>query len=198
MNAYVYTQLTDVETERNGLVTYDRQVIKAPKEALAQLNTSPPALTVLAPTAFEDPVSWQYTTSQPAENWYEAGYDDTGWLTGDSGFGTAGTPGTTINTVWSTADIWLRRSFELSGLTSTGIENLYFKVHHDEDIEIYLNGQLVASYAGYTSSYVVIPFTAAAKEAINPSGANLLAVHVHQATGGQSADVGIISIGERP
>lgn len=37
--ASVYTQLSDVEDEINGLVTYDRKIVKVNKEALRQLNT---------------------------------------------------------------------------------------------------------------------------------------------------------------
>ncbi|MES2732967.1 MAG: glycoside hydrolase family 2 TIM barrel-domain containing protein [Bacteroidota bacterium] len=36
--AAVYTQLTDVETEINGLITYDRQVIKVPAEQLKKIH----------------------------------------------------------------------------------------------------------------------------------------------------------------
>ena len=36
--AAVYTQLTDVEDELNGLVTYDRKVIKLPVEVVSQIN----------------------------------------------------------------------------------------------------------------------------------------------------------------
>jgi beta-galactosidase/beta-glucuronidase len=38
LSAAVYTQLTDVETEVNGLMTYDRKVIKLPVERLAGLH----------------------------------------------------------------------------------------------------------------------------------------------------------------
>jgi glycosyl hydrolase family 2 len=38
LSAAVYTQLTDVETEVNGIVTYDRRVIKFPVERLAALH----------------------------------------------------------------------------------------------------------------------------------------------------------------
>lgn len=37
-SAAVYTQLTDVETEINGLITYDRQVIKIPSKRLYKLH----------------------------------------------------------------------------------------------------------------------------------------------------------------
>ena len=38
LSAAVYTQTTDVEGEVNGLMTYDRKVIKADPETLRQLN----------------------------------------------------------------------------------------------------------------------------------------------------------------
>jgi hypothetical protein len=38
MSAAVYTQTTDVEIETNGLMTYDRKVIKMPEEKLKQLH----------------------------------------------------------------------------------------------------------------------------------------------------------------
>ncbi len=36
--ASVYTQLTDVEDETNGLVTYDREVLKVDKQAIFALS----------------------------------------------------------------------------------------------------------------------------------------------------------------
>jgi hypothetical protein len=46
LSAAVYTQITDLEVEINGLITYDRRVIKMPEDKLKQLhdqlyNTSP-------------------------------------------------------------------------------------------------------------------------------------------------------------
>ncbi len=40
LSAVVYTQLTDVETEVNGLLTYDRKVIKLDPNALRKINTN--------------------------------------------------------------------------------------------------------------------------------------------------------------
>jgi len=36
--AAVYTQLTDVEDELNGLLTYDREIMKIPEEILREIN----------------------------------------------------------------------------------------------------------------------------------------------------------------
>ncbi len=38
LSAAIYTQLTDVEIECNGLLTYDRKVVKAPAERIASAN----------------------------------------------------------------------------------------------------------------------------------------------------------------
>ena len=39
IKGYCYTQLTDVETEHNGLMTYDRK-FKIPVEEIAKVNSS--------------------------------------------------------------------------------------------------------------------------------------------------------------
>ena len=39
LSATVYTQVTDVEDELNGLLTYDRKVSKIDKEVLKEINT---------------------------------------------------------------------------------------------------------------------------------------------------------------
>ncbi len=40
LNAAIYTQITDVESEVNGLITYDRQIVKVPVEQVSSLNQS--------------------------------------------------------------------------------------------------------------------------------------------------------------
>ena len=37
LSAAVYTQLSDVEEEVNGLVTYDRKVVKLPPETMRKI-----------------------------------------------------------------------------------------------------------------------------------------------------------------
>ena len=36
--AFIYTQLSDVEDEVNGLITYDRKVIKVNKKSMNEIN----------------------------------------------------------------------------------------------------------------------------------------------------------------
>ncbi len=189
--AAVYTQTTDVEVEVNGLMTYDRAIVKQdPAQASAEaarLFGPMPTVRAVMPTAEAAPNLWRYTTAQPPATWMRPDFDAGGWPGGPGGFGTAGTPGAVVRTIWHTSDIWMRRSFDLA---SPSLSHPYWNINHDEDADLYLNGTLVAQLAGYSSGYVRVPFTAAAIAALR-AGRNVLALHVHQTTGGQYADVGI-------
>src|SRR6185437_11392526 len=196
LNGAIYTQTTDVETELNGLYTYDRAVRKPNLRRIqnAIANTGlPVVLTTVAPTSQTNGLSWKYTTSTPASGWNSPGFDDSAWNTGAAGFGAGNPPNTTglVRTPWNTADIWLRRTFNPGALTTQQISNLVFLTYHDENVEIYVNGVLAGSASGYTTSYVLLPMNAAGQAAIVPNANNLLAVHCHQTGGGQYIDVGI-------
>src|ERR1019366_706169 len=135
--------------------------------------------------------TWKYTTATPTANWYATNFSDAAWSSGSGGFGTAGTPGAVVRTTWNTADIWLRRTFNPGTLTAQQVSNLVFNVHHDEDVEVYLNGTLVFSASGYTSSYLHYPLSDVARAALKLNANNTLAVHCHQTGGGQYVDVGL-------
>jgi hypothetical protein len=148
-------------------------------------------VTVL-PTAREKAASWSYTTTRPRRQWSGPDFDASSWKQGESGFGTNGTPGATIGTEWNTPDIWLRRTFTLEG---TKFNNLRLSVHHDEDVEVYLNGVLAASATGYTTQYEPLVLNADARAALKP-GENLIAIHCRQTTGGQYIDAGLVQVKE--
>ena len=191
--AAVYTQTTDVETEVNGLMTYDRAVVKLPEgiaAAHARLFGPPPVVRVVVPDSRSQAQEWRYTTARPDTGWTRGDYDDSAWRTGPGGFGTDSTPGAVVRTEWNGADLWLRRTI---ALPDAPLVRPHFRIHHDEDAEVYVNGRLVASYPGYTSGYVVAPLDSSAAAAFKP-GANTLAVHVHQTTGGQYLDIGLIEV----
>ncbi|HWD92599.1 MAG TPA: PA14 domain-containing protein [Verrucomicrobiae bacterium] len=194
LSAAVYTELTDVETELNGFFTYDRKVTKPILARTRAAIASPSgqySFTTVVPSSQSSGQLWSYTTSTPPANWYATDFSASGWSSGRGGFGTAGTPGAVIGTTWNTADIWLRRTFNPGSLTTQQISNLVWNIHHDEDAEVYLNGVLALSAAGYTSSYGHLPFSDAAKAALLLNANNTLAVHCHQTTGGQYIDVGL-------
>ncbi len=196
--AVIYTQITDVETEGNGLLTYDRAVVKVDADKVAAANQGifapAPEEQVVVPTSQQAGLDWRYTTDKPGDDWTRPDFDDAAWKTGPGGFGTAGTPGSVVRTTWNTPDIWLRRQFDWPDANTT---NLSFLAHHDEDVEIYLNGVLAASAAGYTSNYEELPLTDAGRAALHP-GKNTIAVHCKQTGGGQYIDAAIVRLVERP
>jgi hypothetical protein len=192
LSAAVYTQITDVETEGNGLLTYDRAVIKVDVARVKAVNQGDvskiPQMKVVVPTSQKKGIPWRYTLKKPEGKWFLAGYDDSGWKEGVGGFGTKGTPGAVVRTEWKTDDIWIRRTFSLP---KGPFKNMYLYVHHDEDAEIYLNGVLAAKVSGYLTEYEEVTISEAARKALK-AGKNTLAVHCHQTTGGQYIDVGLV------
>jgi hypothetical protein len=191
LSAAVYTQTTDVETECNGLLSYDRAVAKLSPQLLAQANLAGRYQTpgrVILPNAMTTNVTWTYTFQKPATNWFMPDSLALGWKEGVAGFGTPGTPGALIRTIWDTDDIWLRRQFTLGNEDLRGLE---LEAHHDADLEVYLNGVLAARLAGYTVHYEDFDLRPEAVATLKP-GTNTLAVHCHQNTAGQYVDVGLV------
>jgi beta-galactosidase len=132
--------------------------------------------------------TWKFTLDAPASDWTQTTFDDKSWKDGNGGFGTAGTPGVRLGTRWQTKTIWLRKFFEVKTIPS----NLALLMHHDEDVEVYLNGQKIAEEKGFTTDYKVLPLKSEQKKVLLTKGTNLLAVHCKQTGGGQYIDVHIV------
>jgi hypothetical protein len=191
LSAAVYTQTTDVETECNGLLTYDRAVKKLNPIFMREANVS--ARIAQAPKAIvEDATSgqpeWRFTLKKPAGDWFQPAFDDANWQRAAAGFGTLKTPSAIVTTVWNTDDIWLRRTFSLGEQSLSGLK---LEVHHDEDAEIYLNGVLAAKLPGFITHYDLFDILPEAMQTLKP-GTNTMAVHCHQTSGGQYIDVGLV------
>lgn len=200
LSAAVYTEITDVESELNGLMTYDRAVIKAPVKAIRVSNEKAIHaiynLSALLPTSEKAAKSWKYTLVHPeSPDWTAVKYDDHEWKEGKGGFGTKDTPGAIVGTEWKSSDIWLRQEFELNSPNIDKSE-LVLRVHHDDECEIYINGVKAAVLDGWTQDYSIFDIKSAAKKALNLNGANTIAIHCHQDEGGQFIDAGIYVLNE--
>lgn len=194
LSAAVYTEITDVEMELNGLMTYDRKVIKGNEEDYKAVNhkiiNEKRIFTDYALTSEESPQTWKYTLSQPAADWVLKSYNDEAWQTGDGGFGSKGTPGAIIGTEWKTQNIWMRRTFTLP---ANALESgkVMLKLHHDEACRVYINGVKALELSGFTAGYAFYDITPAASSALVLGGENTLAVYCNQTFGGQYIDVGV-------
>ncbi len=199
LSAACYTQIADQEIECNGVMTYDREVLKLDAERAAtatqKLYGTPPVIEIMLATSQQTPQTWRYTTTEPAENWHEPDFDDSDWKTGQAGFGYYDTPTypTKIidpGTKWNSSDIWIRRSFDLD---DTDLVAPHFLVFHDDGAEVYLNGKQVLNLPHSAQFYRWIPMDEAAVMTLKKEG-NSIAVHASNEHHPQFIDVGIVDV----
>ncbi len=203
MFGFCYTQLTDVEQERNGMYTYDRK----PKFDVAKIHAmlSAPAAfetgalpkprgreswTVIVGSARDEGTNWRYTEINPPANWTAATFSDRDWKSGPGGFGAKGGFEKDVRTPWMSPDIWLRQNFSYDGAK---FSEAWMPIHFDNATEVYLNGQLIwkSEDKTWNDGYAATDVTAAVKKALTV-GQNLIAVHTHQDTGGQFIDLALL------
>ena len=91
--------------------------------------------------------------ARPADGWRLTDFDSSTWTEGFGGFGSPGTPGARIGTPWTTNNIWLRKTLQLAAVPAKPA----LLVHHDEDAEIFVNGQQVAALKRGPLEYKVVP-----------------------------------------
>ncbi len=131
-------------------------------------------------------VNWRYTTEMPAPGWERKDFPDDVWSTGQAGFGTQ-VPNGQPRTRWDSPDIWLRKKFDCR-LGPTG--DIKLVIYHDEDVEVFINGQLALNETGFAPRYQEYPLTPHVIAGLQPTD-NVVAVHCHQTAGGQYIDVGL-------
>ena len=202
---FCYTQLTDIEQEKNGLYYYNRK----PKFDIKKLYgitsrqaayerseaDAPQPLRKVAEVKWKVIVGavqdtktclpYRYAENKPAENWTAENFDDRLWKTGLAPFGHDSDK---VRTDWASSDIYLRRTFEYEG---GDLKNGGVVICHDEDTEVYVNGQKILSVSGYNGDYKLYLVTESLLKALKP-GSNTLAVHTHQTGGGQYIDLAIL------
>ncbi len=145
---------------------------------------APPRNWLVAPGRDAD-IDWRYTLDAPADNWATPDFTDGAWQTAHPPFGSE-VPDGKPKTPWHTDDIWMRRDFDVKELPRA----LRLIVHHDEDVEVYLNGVRIWSEPAHITAYKEIELDQKALAALKV-GRNVLAAHCHQTAGGQFLDVGL-------
>jgi hypothetical protein len=143
---------------------------------------------VLAADSREAAQQWMFHLGKQPDGWQKLRFKPEQWQQAPGGFGEKGTPGSVVRTEWKTPEIYLRRDFTLDGPPPASAS---LSVHHDEDVEVYLNGVLAYQAAGSSKRYERVPVADAAVKALK-KGRNVIAVHCKQTIGGQYVDVGLI------
>ena len=169
-----------VDFEEKFLTKYDSDISILKSE---KVRAKP---VILLQNATGKGTQWSYLERRPPSDWIEVGFDDKNWKSGMGGFGTKGTPGSQVRTVWNSKDIWMRTTFRLAAIPKT----LQMTLHHDEDVEVYLNGKLVFQDTGHVSKYQTHDISRASADVLQ-TGKNVVAVHCKQTVGGQFIDLGL-------
>ena len=178
-------QVSVAERDRR-LAAVDRQISALTAELPAKTAASGPGDALVHDARGRGPALWRYRTGAPEEGWETPGFDADAWEEGPGGFGSEGTPGAKIGTPWTAEQIQLRTTFSLEALP----EHLLLSLHHDEDVTVFLNGQLILTRTGFRRDYAEVQLPRAAQDAL-VVGRNVLAVHCVQSRGGQFVDVGL-------
>ena len=140
------------------------------------------------PASIGSDQSWTYTFDRPKAGWREPGFDDSTWTQGPGPFGTSDIATRKARTQWTTTTIWLRKTLHHD--PHVRFNRAALRIHHDEDVQIYLNGKALYEEIGYLADMLAYDITEPLKKALKP-GANLLAVKCIQTGGGQYIDLGI-------
>ena len=151
LNGVVYTQITDVEHELNGWLTYDRKVSKIDPDELGTIHAAlwdmPQFESAIGPDA-----EWRYSAggdmapsampqnTSPRDilpnfggDWCQSAFDDSSWAMGKSPFGAS--ESTPENPIYIRTTIALNRRLDAP----------VFYVASSADCQIFINGQRIRS-----------------------------------------------------
>ncbi|MDB5247005.1 MAG: hypothetical protein JWQ40_1399 [Segetibacter sp.] len=128
--------------------------------------------------------SVKYTEEIPAGDWTSLSFSDTAWKTGAAPFGNR----RPANTRWRSKDIWVRRTFSLDDVK---VNKLFLKINHDDNTEVFLNGDKIYNKHGWLNKFEYFPIDDNVKSKLKKEN-NVLAIHVTNTTGGQWLDAGIV------
>jgi hypothetical protein len=199
ISAAIYTQITDVENEVNGLMTYDRAIVKMDPQNVNKIaerlfSVIPGSYRVepVLPTSQQKGQKWKYVVEKPAKGWEGQAFNDKDWEISEGGFGDPKDNNPVIRTEWKERELWLRKIFSYEG---QGDQPLYIQIFHQFEMEshIYLNGELIAEGPEHSNAYTFIKLDTKAK-LILKAGENILAVYCKNNGRRAYFDAGLVTI----
>lgn len=147
-------------------------------------------LTLESVVPMTDEQIWEaaVTRRKPEGNWMALDYDDSSWKREKAAFGSQGEY-PRVNTPWggNNTDIYVRRTVEINDVNEA--DNFYFVYSHDDDFDIYLNGEKLVGGGGWGLGFKH-QLTAEQKKLLR-KGKNVISAHVHNGSGGAYLDMGL-------
>jgi hypothetical protein len=167
---------TGAEHSLLGLISVDGKVYRFLGKAETKYKT------ILA-AADETPFSVNYTETKPDSNWAGQQYKTANWQSGQAPFGD---DEKNVKTLWKSDNIWVRRTFTVQNIAS--INELLLKLRHDDNVEVFLNGNKIYEKTGWTNTFEYLPVD----KKLLKKGENTIAIHVANTAGGRYLDFGLV------
>jgi hypothetical protein len=141
-------------------------------------------LKAIIPMAKDEIWDGSFTTRAPSSGWEQLTFDSKSWKKGKAAFGSPDM--NVVNTPWDINEIWVRREFSLPKGTADSV--FYLIYSHDDDFELYLNGQEIVNTGRSAKMDVLLKIDAAM---LNKDGKNVIAAHCKDQGGKAYVDFGI-------
>lgn len=188
-NALFNEMVKLIQDESDTSDKWMNAALKVYTRELNQEEVDSESVEMVVPSSAEGKANWKYAFEKPEDHWIKPEFDDSQWSIGSGWFGSEDVEET--NTTWTSKEIWLRRDFDIKG----EIEEPVIKVAHDNDVEIYVNGQFVLSQGGTSRTYKYFKLDKEKRQFLK-SGNNTLAVYCKNTGGSQYIDVGVGKVGK--
>jgi hypothetical protein len=139
----------------------------------------------IVPAGDEENYTLSYTEKEPNADWIKPEFNDEDWSKGVAPI----TDNAAISkTLWKSRHIWARRTFTLNDLN---FNKLILKVQHDDNAEVYINGDKAYELASWTPRHQYAEIPESVKKKLH-KGVNTIAMHVENTGGGAWLDMGIV------
>lgn len=159
-------------------------LIKVDGETYRFMGKQPVSYKTILAHGEAKPYTCKYTEIIPAEGWEKPGFNDRAWKTGTAPFSDDISQ---AKTIWKTRDIFVRRTFTYT--KSTPINKLILKLHHDDDAEVFLNGERINISTGANGDLLPVEIDDNVANKLK-EGENVLAMHCVNTGGGAWLDAG--------
>lgn len=179
INEQPTTHWTGNDQSLVGLIKVDGKVYRF-------LGSNPKNYVDVLSSAEKNPYQVKVTETNPGNGWQDGNFDDSAWRSEKAPFG----DNRQAATRWDSQDLWYRREFDLK---NTRFEDLFLKLHHDDNVEVFLNGEKIYEREGWNNQFDYFQIPASAKSKLKKKG-NLLAIHVKNTAGGRYLDAGIVEV----